>query len=338
MKRLLSGKFGTIAFFLLLIGAGVATAQLAPSWDQAPVISLKAEPIGHIGHTPITNTILASTLVVILFAFFAWAVSRKKNDLSSRFYNFVEMVIEGLLDLVQATVGKNVGKKIFPIIATFLLFILVNNWFGITPIVGSVGIWAEHHVEESADSGHAALVQEAHAETKAAEVPNEKVRPAADEHADAPPAADDEHAAEGAKTGHEGLIFIPLFRSANSDLNMTLAIALISVAFIQVVAVRTVGFKSYLGKYLNFSSPIMFGVGLLEIVSEVVKIFSFAFRLFGNIFAGDVLLIVISSLLPFAGPIPFIAIELFAGMVQALVFAMLSMVFLKSHLSHAEAH
>lgn len=82
----------------------------------------------------------------------------------------------------------------------------------------------------------------------------------------------------------------------------------------------------------------MFFVGILEIISEVVKIFSFSFRLFGNIFAGDVLLIVIFGLVPFVAPIPFMGIELFAGFIQALIFSMLTLVFINVSVSHGEAH
>lgn len=138
---------------------------------------------------------------------------------------------------------------------------------------------------------------------------------------------------------HEGKeVWVPLLRSANSDLNMTLAIALISVVFIQAITIKNIGLKHYLSKFFNFKSPILFFVGLLEIISEIVKIFSFSFRLFGNIFAGDVLLIVIFGLVPFVAPIPFMGIEMFAGFIQALIFSMLTLVFIKVSVSHGEEH
>lgn len=129
--------------------------------------------------------------------------------------------------------------------------------------------------------------------------------------------------------------FTPLLRSVHSDLTMTLAIAIISVLLSQIVGIAAGG-GAYLKRFINLSNPILFFVGLLEIVSEFAKVLSFSFRLFGNIFAGEVLLIVIGSLLPFLAPLPFYALELFVGFIQALVFTMLTLVFAKMALAEAQ--
>ncbi|MEA1936997.1 MAG: F0F1 ATP synthase subunit A [Patescibacteria group bacterium] len=129
--------------------------------------------------------------------------------------------------------------------------------------------------------------------------------------------------------GEEHSVFVPLLRSANSDLNITLALAMISVIATQVFGVAALGVFKYGKKFINFSSPIKFFVGLLELVSEIAKMVSFSFRLFGNVFAGEVLLVVIIMLAPFIVPVPFFALELFVGFIQALVFAILTLVFLK---------
>ena len=129
--------------------------------------------------------------------------------------------------------------------------------------------------------------------------------------------------------GEEHSVFVPLLRSANSDLNVTLALAMISVFATQIFGIAALGVLKYGKKFINFSSPIKFFVGLLELVGEIAKIISFSFRLFGNVFAGEVLLVVIIMLAPFIVPIPFFALELFVGFIQALVFAMLTLVFLK---------
>lgn len=127
---------------------------------------------------------------------------------------------------------------------------------------------------------------------------------------------------------HEGAeIFVPLFRAGTADLNTTLALAVIAMVVIQAVGFRTLG-SSYAKKFINLSSPIYFFVGILELVSEFSKVISFAFRLFGNIFAGEVLLTVIAFLVPVIAPIPFLGLELFVGVIQALVFSMLTSVFL----------
>jgi F-type H+-transporting ATPase subunit a len=124
-------------------------------------------------------------------------------------------------------------------------------------------------------------------------------------------------------------VFIPLLRSTNSDLNTTLALAIVSVLAIQIFGIMALGVFKYGKKFINFSSPIKFFVGALELISEVAKMISFSFRLFGNVFAGEVLLVVIMTLAPFIAPLPFFGLELFVGFVQALVFAMLTLVFLK---------
>jgi F-type H+-transporting ATPase subunit a len=130
---------------------------------------------------------------------------------------------------------------------------------------------------------------------------------------------------------------VPLLRGANADINTTLALAMISVIGTQIYAVRELGIVTHLSKYFS-KNPIMSFVGLLEIIGEFSKMVSFSFRLFGNIFAGEVLLIVISALVPIAGPLPFFGLELFVGLIQALVFTMLSLVFLEIASSDHSAH
>ncbi|MEK7187219.1 MAG: F0F1 ATP synthase subunit A [Patescibacteria group bacterium] len=121
--------------------------------------------------------------------------------------------------------------------------------------------------------------------------------------------------------------FTPFFRAPSADLNFTLAIAIISVVATHILAFKELGAKAHLTKFFNFSNPILFFVGILELVSEFAKIVSFSFRLFGNVFAGEVLLIIIGFLAPYVAPVPFLFLEIFVGFVQAFVFAMLTLVF-----------
>lgn len=123
--------------------------------------------------------------------------------------------------------------------------------------------------------------------------------------------------------------FIPLLRSANTDLNTTLALAAVSVLGTQLVGIAAIGFFKQIAKYLNFRNPILFFIGILEAIAEGAKMMSFSFRLFGNIFAGEVLLTVMAALVPFIAPLPFYGLELFVGFIQALVFMMLTLVFIK---------
>ncbi|MCR4297037.1 MAG: F0F1 ATP synthase subunit A, partial [Elusimicrobia bacterium] len=119
----------------------------------------------------------------------------------------------------------------------------------------------------------------------------------------------------------------PLFRGASTDLNTTLAIALVAMIAVQYWGFRSLGI-GYGSKFVNLKQgPIFFAVGLIEIVSEVSRVISFTFRLFGNIFAGEILLIAMGFLFPLIGIVPFLGLELFVGLVQAFIFAMLTLVF-----------
>lgn len=126
---------------------------------------------------------------------------------------------------------------------------------------------------------------------------------------------------------HEG--FIPLLRASTTDLNTTLALTLISVITIEITGILALGFFRYGGKFINFSSPVNFVVGLIELVSELGRLVSLSFRLFGNIFAGEVLIAVIGIFAPYVIPAPFMLFELFVGFVQAVIFALLTLFFIK---------
>lgn len=133
----------------------------------------------------------------------------------------------------------------------------------------------------------------------------------------------------GIHTEHEGKeLFVPLFRAPAADLNFTLGLALISVIATNVFGALAVGFKHHFGKFFTLKNPINTFVGLLEFVAEFAKMISFSFRLFGNVFAGEVLLIVIGALVPYFIPLPFMLLELFVGFIQAFIFAMLTLVFI----------
>lgn len=125
-------------------------------------------------------------------------------------------------------------------------------------------------------------------------------------------------------------VLIPILRSTFADVNMTFALALISVTSCQILGFTMLGFKGYGGKFFvnPFKNPIGCFVGILELFSEFSKMISFSFRLFGNVFAGEVLLLVISFLVPIIAPLPFYGLEIFVGFIQALVFSFLTMVFL----------
>lgn len=124
---------------------------------------------------------------------------------------------------------------------------------------------------------------------------------------------------------------IPLLRSPAADLNFTLAFAVISVVMANVLGAAAVGIWPHMSKFLNFSNPINFFIGILELVSEFAKMISLSFRLFGNVFAGEVLLTIIFFLAPYIVPLPFLFLELFVGLIQAFLFAMLTLVSISLH-------
>jgi F-type H+-transporting ATPase subunit a len=124
------------------------------------------------------------------------------------------------------------------------------------------------------------------------------------------------------------LIHIPLFRSPASDLNFTLILALISVSSVNILGILAIGFKKHLAKFFHLGNPFLSFAGILEFISEFVKIISFSFRLFGNVFAGEILLVIIGFLVPYIVPLPFLFLEVFVGLIQAFIFSMLTLVFI----------
>jgi F-type H+-transporting ATPase subunit a len=133
-----------------------------------------------------------------------------------------------------------------------------------------------------------------------------------------------------------GTTLVPLLRTPTADLNLTLALAFISFFTIEITGLAMLGFFKYAGKYVNVKSPVGFAVGIIEIISNLGRLISFSFRLFGNIFAGEVMVLVAGFFLPYLLPVPLMAFEMFVGLIQAVVFAMLTLFFIK--LAIADPH
>lgn len=123
--------------------------------------------------------------------------------------------------------------------------------------------------------------------------------------------------------------FIPLFRSVNTDLNVTLALAIIAFLVIEISGVVIIGFLKYFRKFVNLKSALGFFIGIIELISEIARLISFSFRLFGNIFAGEVLILVLMYFMPYLLPVPLMLFELFVGFIQAAIFALLTLFFIK---------
>lgn len=279
-------------------------------------VSISAETVVNVFGLQISNSIFTSLLVSFFLVGFAiyFRSKFKETDQPSGLQNFVEMVVEALYNFVYSiTENHKKAALFFPVIASFFIFIIMNNYVGLLPGVGPIMV-------EEGKIGQDSVVTEAFAASGVEEV-----------------ALEGEVAAD--LTSKEEHKVVPLLRAATADLNTTLALAIISVFLTQVFGVSHLG-AAYFKKFIDFSNPINFFVGILETILEAAKIVSFAFRLFGNIFAGEVLLVVMTYLVAIAVPAPFYALELFVGFIQALVFSMLSLIFFnlatKGH--HEEEH
>ena len=127
--------------------------------------------------------------------------------------------------------------------------------------------------------------------------------------------------------GHQE--FMPLFRSVNTDLNVTLALAIISFLVIEISGIVVIGFLKYFKKFVNLKSVLGFFIGIIELISEIARLISFSFRLFGNIFAGEVLILVVIAFVPVLLPVPLMLFEVFIGFIQAAIFSLLTLFFIK---------
>ncbi len=250
--------------------------------------TLYAEPIAHIGNFNITNALFTSWIVVIIIIFLAIAIRLKIRKIPKGIQNFFEIIMEGATNLCdQVTNDRKITNKAFPIVFAVFLFILINNWMGIMPL-GGFGII------EMTDHGKA---------------------------------------------------FIPLIRSGTADINGTLPLAILSVLGANLFGVFTIGLWKTFNKYVNLkalggiftkirkdpmvlmTAPIMVFVSALELIGEFAKIASLSFRLFGNVFAGEVLLASMAAVMAYLVPTPFLLLEVFVGVIQAFIFSILTLVY-----------
>lgn len=301
-------------------------------------ISISAETVFHLGTFPVTNSMLTSLIVSGLLIAFCVIVGSalKKSGKVSRIQTLVEMLVGGLYDFATEMTGSRKKAATFlPLVLTFFIWIMFNNWAGLLPGVGTIG-FREAAEGKSHEEVRAPLEPtRAFASTEAAPAHTSEKAVVEEMNAKEVAAEEEPHAEAAA---HEEGVFVPYFRAGTADLNTTIALAIISVVATQYFGLKALG-AGYLKKYFNFSSPIDAFVGILELILETAKIMSFAFRLFGNIFAGEVLLAVMMFLVPVVVPMPFYGLEIFVGMIQGVVFAMLSLVFfnLATH-GHGEEH
>jgi F-type H+-transporting ATPase subunit a len=261
--------------------------------------TLFAEPIFHFKDLIITNALLTSWVTVIFLIVLSLVIRSKIKEIPRGIQNFFEVIIEGALSMCdQVTNDRALSLEIFPFAISVFFFILVNNWFGILPL-GGFGI-----LEKA------------------------------------------EH----------GLSFVPFLRGGTADINTTLALAIMAVLGANIFGAFSIGIWKTFNKYVNLKvigdigrkirkeptvvlvAPITFFVGLIEIVGEFAKVASLSFRLFGNVFAGEVLLVSMAALVRYAIPIPFLFLEILVGVIQALIFSILLVVYFTIGATDHEEH
>jgi len=262
-----------------------------------------AEPVYHYKNFLITNALLTSWVVVIVIIIVSFILRSKLQEIPGKIQNLFEIIIESALSLCdQVTNDRALSMKIFPIAISVFFFILINNWFGILPL-GGLGL-----IEK----------------------------------------------------GETGAVFVPFLRGGTADINTTIALAIMAVLGANIFGVFSIGIWKTFNKYVNLNvigqivkkirkdptiiivAPITFFVGLIEIIGEFAKIASLSFRLFGNVFAGEVLLVSMAALVGYIIPIPFLFLEILVGLIQALIFSILLVVYFTigatDHDEHEEKH
>jgi F-type H+-transporting ATPase subunit a len=299
-------RWWVLLFIILNVVAVSIVAPVQPHIQVAPekLIEKPLFTLPFLGDFYIFNTLIATIFVDLIILALAWAVRRavqSGNLVPGGISGVVEALVEILYNLTESTAGK-AAKKIFPWFATIIILVLVMNLIKLIPGFETIGIL--HPVE----GGH-------------------PVQPLFGSVFQIMPGESTE--------GGEGYSLIPFLRGPSTDLNFTLTLALISVLMTQVIGVQVQG-PAYFKKFINvtqlFKKPFFgvmdFLVGFLELISEFAKILSFAFRLFGNMFAGMVLVALIGALVPVFMPSFIFLFEIFVGVIQALVFGMLTMIFM----------
>ena len=249
-----------------------------------------AEPLFNIGDFQVTNSLINTWLVVVIIISASIFLSKRIKLVPKGFQNFLEAGIESLLDIFDSvTNSRKQSWNFFPFIFSFFILILLSNWMGLLPGIGSIGKVVSEHGE---------------------------------------------------------YVFVPFIRGGTADINTTLALAIIGIVASHIFGVISIGAWHHLNKFVNIEAlleipkkikkdkmillinPINIFVGLLELVGEVAKIASLSFRLFGNVFAGEVLLASMSAIFAFGLPIPFMFLEVLVGFIQAFIFSILVLSYL----------
>ncbi|HSE46213.1 MAG TPA: F0F1 ATP synthase subunit A [Gemmatimonadales bacterium] len=405
-----------LVYIVIGVAAVVAVLAIGLLFLQGPQpeIIVPAEKLWAIGPLNITNTLFTAWVVMAFIIILSLLATRSMKLMPSGLQNFMEATVGFLYDQVVEIAGEKNGRRFFMVIATFFLFIIVSNWFGLLPFFNAIGktddvgheifheialhdeeghtfededfaAWEmketgsfaiagnraetfDFKIDEGTEAGvaldryivalaeHFTDYEGPDLEADGVEVTPadvEAAKAALDADSNAPKFlaaegeghAEGEHAVESPALGESftgvdfpdkklGLV-VPFFRGVYSDVNNTLALGICSFLIVEFWGFQALGL-GYLRKFFvaPWKNPIGTFVGVLELLSEFIRIISFAFRLFGNIFAGEVLILMLTFLMPLIFVNIIYGLELFVGFIQAAVFALLTLVFATMAVEH----
>ncbi|MEO7002050.1 MAG: F0F1 ATP synthase subunit A [Ktedonobacterales bacterium] len=237
----------------------------------------------------LTNSFFLTIVSAVIIFLIFWIAARKPQQVPGRLQNFIEWAFELMLNLCKEVSGEVNGRRFFPWVMTIFLLALIGNWWEVIPGIETIGL-------KSTDVAGCAGVNSAGIWL----------------------------------TGPFSNCITPFLRPPSTDLSFTVALSIISVVITQVYGFKLLGPRVQIGRYIILNEgPIGFVVGLLEFFLEILRVLSLSFRLFGNIFAGDVLLLVMGFISIGIGAVPFYFLELFVGFIQAFVIAFLTLLFLE---------
>jgi F-type H+-transporting ATPase subunit a len=301
-----------------------------PTWlvVPSPDPHLPAPVIFHVLGLPITNGVLAGWITVIFLAVLSWAVTSRMQIVPRRLQAAFEFVLGWIFDVCNSVAGEENGRKFFPVVCTIFLFVLFNAWLSLIPGYGSLELTRYEPIPQNA---------------QIVVVPAEGNQP--------------EHKVVLSNDKEYEIVLVngkemmadenELIRGANTEVNTPLALAIVSFVFVAYFGLKALG-TGWLKQYFNFgpffrsigrifkgkfsfmdifSGLIEAFVGGLELLSRFITIISFTFRLFGNMTAGEILLLIAAFLVPWVLAVPFYGLELLIGLVQALIFSLLTLVF-----------
>lgn len=318
MSRLLQNRLVQILGGLFILG--LVLYRLGFQMARTDLhISAAPEALGCLGGVfveghcasgiPFTNSLLMTIVVDLVLLGLAFFGLRNMQLIPRGIQNMIEIAVEMFYNFAVGIDRENI-KKFFPLPATIFFFFLVANILALVPGVGSIGAC----VAEGA-GGHSAEVAASSTLVNLQNWPG---------------------------SCGEGTNLVPFLRAPAADLNVTFAIAIVAVFMVEFFGIQALGLR-YFTRFFNFKEGFLGAfVGIIELISEVSRVVSFAFRIFGNIFGGEVILAVMAFLFPYILPLPFYGFELFVAFIQAFIFAVLTLVFMSNatvaHGEHEEDH